>query len=59
MKRFIHLALQKRLAKINVKTVFKNNSQIILPKDINFTIEEVAIFLLILMAKLKLFNSFV
>lgn len=40
MKRFRQLALQKRLTKINVKAVFKNNSQITLPKDSNFTLKK-------------------
>jgi len=40
MKRFRQLALQKRLTKTNLKAVFKNNSQILLPKDINFTIKK-------------------
>lgn len=61
MKRFRQLALQKRLTKINVKAVFKNNSQITLPKDSNFTLKKkkrLPLFLHISMDKLKLLCPF-
>lgn len=60
MKRFRQLALQKRLTKTNAKAVFKNNSQITLPKDSNFTIKKkrFQLFLYTSMDKLKLLCPF-